>query len=425
MSHVSTPETPDPDAARKLAKTRTLRMAYGGEFPDPVPPSVDLRDRMPPVLDQGDLGSSTAHAVADAASVIPEGEPLTPSRVFLYEGATPVEPGMTFNPKFDPELLHEQMTATGRRPSEPEMQFLTLDGGARELEQEWRGTRKAMSEVLSLKHLADLDYTKLEQRVAAHMAKRPDEDPSKNLVTDEQPPETVGVTGSSTAFLIQAEAAEQMMQTRQATLMAQLQALAEKWGLQVSSTDGQILVHFPGNLSPEQREEAARQLIEASMGVSYDQELPGLDLGHGVYTLSTSSDDPLPRLPRIAEIGRIGRIGRSGKSNLLLATMMAQFGGSFIGAPVRESQAAPQPPADRHNGQIGRVSPDLAYKLGKAGFQVNQGDMLCWLVNDVVGDQELMQFSIFAVAPGARLGPIPLALLPHKVQKRAVVARPR
>jgi C1A family cysteine protease len=52
-----------------------------------LPTSVDLRPEMPPVLDQGPLGSCGAHAVANALHYLLHKEGImefTPSRLFLY-----------------------------------------------------------------------------------------------------------------------------------------------------------------------------------------------------------------------------------------------------------------------------------------------------------------------------------------------------
>jgi C1A family cysteine protease len=52
------------------------------------PPRVDLRDGCPPVYDQGELGSCTAHAIAGAVEFAMRRQQLadvfTPSRLFLY-----------------------------------------------------------------------------------------------------------------------------------------------------------------------------------------------------------------------------------------------------------------------------------------------------------------------------------------------------
>lgn len=53
----------------------------------PLPPSVDLRPDCPPILDQGQLGSCTANAIAEAIEFDRRKQNLTrwvPSRLFIY-----------------------------------------------------------------------------------------------------------------------------------------------------------------------------------------------------------------------------------------------------------------------------------------------------------------------------------------------------
>lgn len=56
--------------------------------PANLPPSVSLRDKMPPVYDQGALGSCTAQAIAGAIEYLriksEAAEDFTPSRLFIY-----------------------------------------------------------------------------------------------------------------------------------------------------------------------------------------------------------------------------------------------------------------------------------------------------------------------------------------------------
>ena len=50
---------------------------------NPLPPQVDLRQKLPPVYDQGQLGSCTAQAGAAAYSYLSQ-KPPNPSKIFLY-----------------------------------------------------------------------------------------------------------------------------------------------------------------------------------------------------------------------------------------------------------------------------------------------------------------------------------------------------
>ena len=60
-----------------------------------LPPRVDLRDGCPPVYDQGDLGSCTAHAIAGAVEFAMRRQGLrdtfTPSRLFIYYNERVIE----------------------------------------------------------------------------------------------------------------------------------------------------------------------------------------------------------------------------------------------------------------------------------------------------------------------------------------------
>ena len=71
-----TPDRPDlRDHAFRLAE------------PIPLPPAIDLRAGMPPVYNQGELGSCTANAIAAAFDFERnrQGKPfITPSRLFIY-----------------------------------------------------------------------------------------------------------------------------------------------------------------------------------------------------------------------------------------------------------------------------------------------------------------------------------------------------
>jgi hypothetical protein len=53
-----------------------------------LPPLVDLRPQMPPIYDQGGLGSCTANAIGAAAEYVrrkqADPDPYTPSRLFIY-----------------------------------------------------------------------------------------------------------------------------------------------------------------------------------------------------------------------------------------------------------------------------------------------------------------------------------------------------
>jgi C1A family cysteine protease len=60
-----------------------------------LPPRVDLRNGCPPVYDQGELGSCTAHAIAGAVEFVMRKQRLTdvftPSRLFIYYNERVIE----------------------------------------------------------------------------------------------------------------------------------------------------------------------------------------------------------------------------------------------------------------------------------------------------------------------------------------------
>lgn len=70
---------------RPKLPTRTAK--FSPLFDGPLPTAVDLRDKMPAVYDQSDLGSCTANALGGLAEylMIKEGKAhYTPSRLFVY-----------------------------------------------------------------------------------------------------------------------------------------------------------------------------------------------------------------------------------------------------------------------------------------------------------------------------------------------------
>lgn len=68
--------------------------AFQLQAPTPLPQSVDLRPGMPPVYDQGDLGSCTANAIAAAFDFERNRQKkpfLNPSRLFIYYNERVIE----------------------------------------------------------------------------------------------------------------------------------------------------------------------------------------------------------------------------------------------------------------------------------------------------------------------------------------------
>jgi C1A family cysteine protease len=77
-----------------LPDARDLLFAPPPEHAQGLPPSIDLRPKMPPVYDQGQLGSCTANAIAAAVEFteMQEGAgEATPSRLFIYYGERQIE----------------------------------------------------------------------------------------------------------------------------------------------------------------------------------------------------------------------------------------------------------------------------------------------------------------------------------------------
>jgi C1A family cysteine protease len=85
---------------------RKLRYGWIPDLPDhrdlvyaapklaaPLPTIVDLRNQMPPVYDQGDLGSCTANAIAAASEFLwmQKAHEIVPSRLFIYYNEREIE----------------------------------------------------------------------------------------------------------------------------------------------------------------------------------------------------------------------------------------------------------------------------------------------------------------------------------------------
>jgi C1A family cysteine protease len=94
-------------AVRPPAVRRIKRYGWIPDLPDhrdllftapaglTLPPRIDLRDECPPVYDQGELGSCTAHAIAGAVECAMRRQGLadtfTPSRLFIYYNERVIE----------------------------------------------------------------------------------------------------------------------------------------------------------------------------------------------------------------------------------------------------------------------------------------------------------------------------------------------
>ena len=70
-----------------LPDQRDIVFTISKDMSGPLPSSVDLRSKCPPVYDQGQLGSCTGNAIGGAFEFVQMKEgvsPVTPSRLFIY-----------------------------------------------------------------------------------------------------------------------------------------------------------------------------------------------------------------------------------------------------------------------------------------------------------------------------------------------------
>ena len=84
-----------------------------------LPAKVDLRPRCPPVLDQGELGSCTANAIANAFRFDEMkqkvAKPMAPSRLFIYYNERAMEAHRQRRRRHDPRR-HQDHRQAGRLP---------------------------------------------------------------------------------------------------------------------------------------------------------------------------------------------------------------------------------------------------------------------------------------------------------------------
>lgn len=76
--------TPDLPDKRDVPFTQLMKAI-------PLPATVDLRAKCPPVYDQGELGSCTANAIAGALEFDQKVAPFMPSRLFIYYNERAIE----------------------------------------------------------------------------------------------------------------------------------------------------------------------------------------------------------------------------------------------------------------------------------------------------------------------------------------------
>jgi C1A family cysteine protease len=81
-----------------LADHRDVRMKLASPtLLKALPPIIDLRAMMPPVFDQGDLGSCTANATAAQIWAVDKTDPCEPSRLFIYYNTRILEGTTTYD----------------------------------------------------------------------------------------------------------------------------------------------------------------------------------------------------------------------------------------------------------------------------------------------------------------------------------------
>lgn len=233
------------------------------------------------------------------------------------------------------------------------------------------------------------DYRPVEQRVLAHMMC------------------AQGKLADTAKMVAQVgQAAEQMHKTT-ARLMKVLEGLEQRYGVTSQVLGEHVSVAIPQSM-PDEEKEAVMQEIREAM----DDE--------------TAQDAPqwAEQSRRVVEIGHRG--GKRASGLLAALAMLASGSGSLsgLGPVMAPLPPPPSPHANRKSGEIGRVSPDLAWKLRAKGHpEVQPGDMLFWHVE---GDTGEMCAGIFTLDASGMMSDheIPLAHLPHKVQKRALQAKP-
>lgn len=368
-------------------------------YPEPqaVPEVQGLEGPLVP-----DVGGPVHHGSFRMAEVSPtqaerdlrRHQAMNETFIQCYGGKTPAEPEaspedpddpeMVINPKFDVDLLREQLehkrTSTGRAESEPELQFVPIPQGIqglKDMAQAWLDTGRAVAEATgaadpnkNLVECPDLDYSDLELRVAAQA------EPMRNLA-------------------IQALAAGEQMEGRMAELKERLAAFATEHRLTLTGLDDQqINVGMPADLSLAEQADLAEELA------------------------AMMQEPAVPVAPPVRR-GSVLAPGHA-RAPMALGAMMSMLGVGLPEPGRPEHETARLRPANPGNGEFGRVGPDLVVRLRQSGFNVPAGNMLKWFP---IEGQEPGIFACNLVGGGMAQGPIPLALLPKKVQKRAHAAR--
>ena len=273
----------------------------------------------------------------------------------------------------------------------------------------------------------ELDYAEFEQRIQDSVGK------------------VEGVKHTVLNALVQAEAAESQFKT----VVSKIVAYAKANGVLVEGdgeTLGGISVRYPEDMPLEVRQKHGRSMARLMGAGIKPAGSPVMQVGemdphtqNATTMFGVDPGFPNPAIPveasvldgdairlevprsRVTQLGgRRGGLSRSTAMMSALASTMARSTDSArdLGFALTQNVPAPEAP-NRFAGEIGRVSPDQAYKLRKAGHDVQPGAMLIWRHSATNWSEK----QIFAVLKGHDdVGPIPLTLLSTKVQRRARIA---
>ena len=267
--------------------------------------------------------------------------------------------------------------------------------------------------------LNDVDYSSLEQRVMAQMEVSGETTLGMYQALDSMDRTRKGFEGITNS-MVQATAAADMMAKRMESIKTTLGDFAKEHGIVVTGLDGgeDIGIGFPDGMAPEEQLALAQKLSSVmgitqpnpdtpqqahSMGVEHDVPQSFAVHRQTVYALGGRSMAHRLRTQALLELGRQG------------AQELREGASSMHRERITPTQGPRACPANRFEGQINRVSPDLARRLCKAGIPVGVGDMLTW--KSVAPDTPSVIFSL--ADDGKSVGPIDLSLLPYKLQKRA------
>ena len=222
--------------------------------------------------------------------------------------------------------------------------------------------------------------------------------------------------------MAQADAAAQMMEAGMSKLNTKLEELVATYGIILDpNTPDQLNISFPEGMALDTQHAIIEELMRTTQ-----EEPPRTEPAPQMTLVLHNQDREMERLHLAMDALHEGpsevrpRANRGGHG-MLLGALQGLFGISMddiighIPAPRRVFE-----PADHRKGEIGRVSPDLVYKLKAMRLPIHAGDMLVWADRG-----NGTGFQIWAQNDGGENnGPISLSDLPHKTQKRAKLCMP-